>query len=99
MTTRYKNPWHIDKPYKLSEDGWRNSGNQGPEFYETDSPAMEYAGCLIYARQEFGYTIFDVVLNGICVAQRAGINGAKAAAEAREWEDREWWQKCQGVKV
>jgi hypothetical protein len=75
MKTTYKNPWHKKYP----ADGWRKS--LGPEFYESDSVPVEYAGLLIYQRQEFGYPIFDVVQNGICVTQRAGLNGARQAAE------------------
>ena len=75
MKTTYKNSWHKKYP----ADGWRKS--LGPEVYESDSEPVEHSGFLIYRRQEFGYPIFDVVKNGICVAQRAGPNGAKQAAE------------------
>ena len=60
-----------------------------PEFYESDSEPVQHAGCLIYARQEFGYPIFDVVLEGVCKAQRCTLNGAKTAAEQKSWEWKE----------
>jgi hypothetical protein len=76
MKATYKNSWYKKYP----ADDFRKS--IGPEFYESDSVPVEYAGLFIYQRQEFGYPIFDVVQNGICVSQRAGLNGAKQAAEA-----------------
>jgi hypothetical protein len=71
MKTTYKNPWH--KKYPADE---RKS--IGPEFYETDSVPVEHVGFLIFHRQE---SVFDVVKDGVCVAQMAGPNGAKRRAE------------------
>ena len=91
MKTRYSNPWFKG----VDSDGKPNS--IGPEFYESDSEPVKWYDCLIYERQEFGYTIFDVVLDGMCVTQRASINGAKQAIENREWEQRDWWQRMKGI--
>ena len=47
---------------------------------EHSSPPVEYRGYLVYERAEqpgeWG-NVFDVVLNGKCVHQLAGINGAR----------------------
>jgi hypothetical protein len=67
MTT-YKNPWH--KPGKPE---------YGPAMYETSAQPIEHASCLIY--QRIPGRVWDVVKNGVCLTQRAGINGAKQAAE------------------
>jgi len=77
MKTTYKNSFYM----RHGIDGIGRKFTHGPEFYESDSVPVEYAGLLIYQRQEYGYPIFDVVQNGICVTQRAGLNGAKQAAE------------------
>lgn len=57
----YKNPWW--SPNSLS-----------PRYYETDVAPVEYRGYLIYRRLK---DCFDVVKDGMCVSQFAGINGAK----------------------
>lgn len=85
MSAKYKNPWF-------------NTGkDNGPELFECDKDPVEYNGCLIYEREEFGYKVFDVVKDGICVAQRAGPRGAREAVDNKSWEEREWWKK-RGVK-
>lgn len=68
MQSTYKNPWH------------KENGTQGPAFYSTDVRATEHAGHLIYERIKGA--VWDVVKDGVCVHQRAGLNGAKRAAEA-----------------
>lgn len=75
MKYRYKNPWYLVRK------------GSGPEYYENDSDSEPelYKGYQIFTRQEHG-PIFDVVLEGICVTQRAGINGAKRAIDNKEWE-------------
>jgi hypothetical protein len=63
MKARYKNPWH--KPLKPM---------YGPEFYETEVDPIEYRGYLIYERLP---AVFDIVRDGVCLSQYAGLNGAK----------------------
>lgn len=63
----YGNPWH--KPGRPE---------YGPEFYQTDANPSEYRGYLIYHRT---MSVWDVVDNGVCVTQRAGINGARSAID------------------
>lgn len=79
MKHRYKNSFH--NPHGV--DGIGRPFTYGPEYYETNSEPIEHAGHLIYERQEYGYPCFDVVLDSVCVAIRAGLNGAKQIAEAR----------------
>jgi hypothetical protein len=79
MKYRYKNSFH--KPNGV--DGVGRPYTYGPEYYETNSEPIEHAGHQIFERQEFGFPCFDVVLNGVCVAQRAGLSGAERIAEAR----------------
>ncbi len=67
MTT-YRNTWHKPKDAKY-----------GPEFYETSARPVEYRGFLIYHRQE---TVYDIVVEGVCVGQYAGPNGARRAIDA-----------------
>lgn len=59
----YKNKWH--KP---------RSNDYGPELYKTDVKPVKYKNALIFQRLPMCY---DVVINGQCEAQRAGILGAK----------------------
>lgn len=70
VTTFYKNPWH--RP---------NDPKYGPAMYSTDRKPIEHAGHLIYERVLFH--VWDVVKDGVCVAQHAGLRGAKQAAEKR----------------
>jgi len=75
-SARYKNPWS-----KASQWGVVTCG---PEFYETTAVPVEYRGYLIYERMEtqtFGYTVFDVVKDGVCITQMNGYNGAKSAID------------------
>lgn len=67
MTT-YKNPWH--KPI---------NNIYGPENYSTDEAPTEYRNYLIYERI-FG-RVWDVVKDGKCITQLAGLNGAKRAID------------------
>ena len=65
---RYKNPWH-------------KAGAQqyGPLFYETDTKPIKAAnGHIIYERIKG--VCWDVVKDGVCVSQRAGLHGAHEAA-------------------
>jgi hypothetical protein len=66
----YRNPWHDPRDARY-----------GPAFYTTSARPTRHAGHEIYHRHE---SCWDVVKDGVCVAQRAGFNGAKRAAEAAE---------------
>lgn len=79
MKARYKNPWYG------KVKGAFGKVVEMPEFYESDSELEQYAGCIIYARQEWGFPIFDVVVDGVCRAQRATLRGARNAAEQKPW--------------
>lgn len=68
-TTSYRNPWHRpDAPM------------YGPARYETTARPVEYRGHLIFER--IRGTCWDVVKDGACITQRAGINGARSAVDA-----------------
>lgn len=56
---------------------WHANGH-GPAEYATNARPTRYRGCLIYQRVPGG---FDVVENGVCLAQRAGLRGAKKAID------------------
>lgn len=60
----YKNPWH--KPAQPTL--------YGPAEYTTNATPTEHKGFLIYERVACG--IWDIVKDGECKAQRAGMNGA-----------------------
>ena len=65
MSARYRNPWHTPgKP------------EYGPPEYTTGVKPTEYRGYLIY--QRISGHVWDVVKDGVCITQRAGINGAKS---------------------
>ena len=66
--TYYRNPWH-------------NPGRPeyGPAVYSTGVAPKEYRGYLIYHRQT---NVWDVVKDGVCVTQCAGLGGAKRAVDA-----------------
>jgi hypothetical protein len=66
--TIYKNPWY--KP---------QNPLYGPENYSTDENPVLYRDYLIYQRI-FGH-VWDVVKDGACVTQLAGLNGAKRAID------------------
>lgn len=68
--TRYRNPWHRADARDM----------YGPEFYETDAAPIAHAGSLIYER--IRGKVWDVVRDGACVTQRAGLDGAKEAARS-----------------
>jgi hypothetical protein len=64
--TTYRNPWH-------------HSGHlDSPEFFSTDKPALLWEGCEIFHVLPEQW---DVVKSGTCITQRAGLKGAKQAAE------------------
>lgn len=65
----YINPWH-------------KSGRPeyGPKLYSTEASPTHYRGMLIYRRLD---SCWDVVLDGTCITQCAGIGGAKLAIDKR----------------
>lgn len=65
---RYKNKWFP---------------KYGPEYFETEDLGVEYHGYMIYQRPDpdTGIMIFDIVKDGVCVSQMAGINGAYRAID------------------
>jgi hypothetical protein len=65
---KYRNPWH--KP---------GLPHYGPAFYETDATPVRHAGCDIYERVKGA--VWDVVYQGACLTQCAGLGGARLAAE------------------
>jgi hypothetical protein len=62
--TTYINPWHNPR-----------TNTYGPAEYVTDAKPTEYKGFLIYER--ISGHVWDVVKDGRCVTQRAGLNGAR----------------------
>lgn len=66
----YRNPWH--RPGRQ----W-----SGPSEYTTGTHPEHYRGYDIYHRER---EVWDVVINGECVAQRAGLNGARQAVDEME---------------
>jgi hypothetical protein len=67
---RYRNPWH---------QGADKVNAYGPPLYTTDVKSKEYKGHLIYERIKG--MCWDVVKDGVCVTQRAGLSGAKKAID------------------
>ena len=65
----YTNPWHIPGNF------------YSPKEFTRDIKPIIHAGCEIYKVNKDQY---DVVKSGVCIAQRAGLNGAKKCAEAVE---------------
>jgi hypothetical protein len=66
--TIYKNPWH--KP---------QNPIYGPENYSTEAKPVLYRDHLIYER--IAGHVWDVVKDGSCITQLAGLNGAKRAID------------------
>ena len=65
----YSNPWH--RP---------GQPQQGPREYSTDAKPIEYRGYQIFER--IRGQCWDVVKDGTCVTQRAGLSGAKRFIDA-----------------
>lgn len=51
----------------------------GPENYSTDAKPVLYRDYLIY--QRIAGHVWDVVKDGACITQLAGLNGAKRAID------------------
>ena len=67
MSASYINPWHKQE-----------SGSDSAPMFTTDAKPVEYRGFLIYRRLPAS---FEVVKDGICLTQRAGLTGAKWAID------------------
>jgi len=55
-------------------NSWHSARSIDPRIYRTDVTPIEYRGHQIFHRTEH---CFDVVSDGICIAQYAGLSGAK----------------------
>jgi hypothetical protein len=51
---------------------WRDGKGSGPEFFQTSAPAHVHRGFIVYQRAEG----WDIVLAGVCIAQRVSFAGA-----------------------
>lgn len=87
MNARYENPWYDAKQDRTS------ALYGGPEFVQPAVNTEKHAGCIIHFQCEFGEPRFDVVLNGVCVARRGTLAGARHAAETKLWRSQDWWKK------
>ena len=83
-TARYKNPWH--NPQRTGD---------APEYYTTDVLPALYRDFEVYHRIKSyrpGGNCFDVVYNGVCVAQMAGFKGALDLISGIYDHPGEYWQ-------
>lgn len=72
---RYKNTWH-------------NPNNRNSkEFFDTDAKPVYYKGYNIFRRLPECY---DIVKDGVCIHQRAGLNGAKRTIDRLTFQPRTW---------
>lgn len=69
MNATYRNPWY--HPTRRET---------GPAVYCTDVTPVAYKDYLIY--QRIAGHVWDVVKDGVCVTQRAGLEGARQAIDA-----------------
>ena len=67
MKSSYANPWYSP------------SSGVDPAVYTTDAKPVEYHGFQIFHRIKG--VCCDVVYEGVCVAQRVGMSGAREAIE------------------
>ena len=74
--TSYQNPWHDPRDPKY-----------GPVCYTTSVKPTAYKGFLIYNRIP---AVYDVVLDGVCVTQRAGLIGAKSYIDKHAAREVPW---------
>lgn len=65
MKYSYKNPWY------------KENQHYGPEFYQTDIEPKKCGRALIFHRIK---DCWDVVREGVCIAQRTGFEGARLMA-------------------
>ena len=68
----YRNPWHNAK-----------NNTYGPAVYETSAEPVQYGGYQLYMRVQGrpGACGVDVVREGVCVTQMAGMNGARRSVD------------------
>ncbi len=81
MITTYKNSFHV-----------KHNATYGPAEYTTDAKPTEYKGYLIYERIKG--SVWDIVKDGTCIHQMAGLNGAKSHIDEMTAPKNAW-----GVKV
>ncbi len=58
--------------------------SEDPEIYKTDAKPVEYKGFLIYHRIKSSNpwgNCWDIVKDGVCVSQYAGLSGAKGVID------------------
>lgn len=68
MKYNYRNPW------------WDpDKGGHGPALFETDAEPVEYRGFKIFHRYK---GCWELVLNDVCLTQRAGKRGCYSLADA-----------------
>jgi hypothetical protein len=75
MNGSYHNSW-----YRRRED-IISSIYGGPEFIQSSAKSEKHAGCEMRPGCEFGEPYFDVVKNGVRVARRATLSGARHVAD------------------
>ncbi|MET3815378.1 hypothetical protein [Pantoea sp. UYEF8] len=68
--TKYQNIW------------FKGGKGYGPEYYEPERKVASHCGFDIYYRA----ACFDVVQDGTCLTQMAGINGARKWCEENEFK-------------
>ena len=66
----------------------RTNGSD-PAVYATDVAPIEYRGFRIY--QRLRKVCFDVVTDGVCVGQYAGLSGAKGLIDLIHDEPNDFW--------
>ena len=59
---------------------WFTPSGIAPQVYTTTAKAIEYRGYVIYERIKG--CVWDVVRDGVCRTQRAGLSGAKGYVDA-----------------
>ena len=60
---------------------YKNPFTTGPKYFTGGKLVTEYLSYLIYQRWDKYDDVFDVVKDGVCITQLAGLNGAKRAIE------------------
>lgn len=73
---------------------WAEALRDGERVFKTDVKPTEYRGFLIYQRIPKS---FEVVKDGVCLTQRAGLSGAKRAIDnLLDNPDDYWAQRMAG---
>jgi len=82
MQIRYKNPWC--------------GASYGPEYWESDTLIEEMGDCKMYLRYEYSVPVYDVVSDGLCVAQCPSLSMARRDVNERGWTKFDWWKNRRG---